>query len=143
MTSKKCKICGNSFRPFRTTDRYCSVLCAAQDVKPVQRGLPDFRGVERETRKAIRNRSPKRQNQERLYYGKTRPEYLEEHPFCEAKNCGRLSTEIHHKKGRIGNLLNNIKWFMATCHDCHEKIENNPNWARIMGYILSRYSKKI
>jgi len=39
-------------------------------------------------------------------YKKVREAYLESNPNCEAKlnGCNFESTEIHHKKGRIGNF---------------------------------------
>lgn len=30
---KRCKMCPNKFRPYRSTDRYCSPKCAAEDSK--------------------------------------------------------------------------------------------------------------
>lgn len=38
-------------------------------------------------------------------YRIVRKEYLEEVTICEYPRCTHQSTEIHHKKGRIGPLL--------------------------------------
>jgi len=34
---KKCKECGNEFRPFKTTDKYCSYSCASKNEKPKEK----------------------------------------------------------------------------------------------------------
>lgn len=68
-------------------------------------------------------------------YHELREEYLKERPLCEV--CGKNpSTEIHHKRGRVGKNL--FQDFLAVDRDCHRRIEENPDWARKEGYILSR-----
>lgn len=87
----------------------------------------------------IRRLSIKRASEYEEYYP-LRNDYLKKHPRCEC-GCGRRSTEVHHKKGKIGKLLCEVKFFMAVARFCHEKINNNPEWAMEMGYSLSRLSK--
>lgn len=93
----------------------------------------------------IAPRSKKRAKEERDY-STVRKEYLEEHPICEV--CIRENnpykypaTEIHHKKGRIGPLLTDSRYFLAVCRDHHEFIENNPKWAKLKGYSINRLTK--
>jgi len=87
----------------------------------------------------IKPRSKKRAAQEREY-AKVRVEYLESHPECEV--CGWFhSFQIHHKKGRIGELLTDTKYFLAVCYTCHQKIEMWPKWAKEKSYSLSRLAK--
>jgi hypothetical protein len=50
--------------------------------------------------------------------------------------------QIHHKKGRIGHLLWNTKYFLAVCPNCHRYIEDHPEQARSNGWSLSRLSKE-
>lgn len=81
--------------------------------------------------------------QERLaIYRPTRDKYLKEHLICEVKGCDKSSTNVHHKKGRIGELLYDIDYFLACCSTCHpQKIHfTHVKWAIEMGYILN--SKK-
>lgn len=87
----------------------------------------------------MRNRSLKRQKQEREYKI-VKAAYLEEHPYCEAEwMChGLLAVEIHHKKGRIGDLLCDKKYFLAVCRMCHDRIEQHPKEAKEQGFSLSR-----
>lgn len=88
----------------------------------------------------IRRRSKKRAKQEREYL-KLRDWYLSRQPTCEVKGCNCQSTEIHHKKGRVGDLLTDIRFFLAVCWVCHVYIETQPLWAKERGYSLSRLSK--
>ena len=85
----------------------------------------------------IKPYSTKRGKQVREYK-KIRIQYLRNNPLCEV--CGGLATTIHHKKGRIGELLTNTKYFLPACMRCHDKIEINPEWAREKGYSLNRLS---
>ncbi len=54
-------------------------------------------------------------------------------PNCEV--CGCPATDIHHKAKRGKNLYN-METFMATCRLCHNKIHDNPAWARELGYLI-------
>lgn len=73
-------------------------------------------------------------------YNELRISYLKKHRKCEVKNCNKEAVEIHHKKGRIGdNLFND---FLATCHEHHMQIEQDPDWAKHEGYTQSRINKE-
>lgn len=83
-------------------------------------------------------------------YKNARKEYLELHECCEVKLPGcsiptiefdSKGLQIHHKKGRIGDLLTDKNYFLAVCHNCHVYLEQNPLFARLHGYSLSRLSK--
>lgn len=71
-------------------------------------------------------------------YKKIAKAYLIAHPKCEVRGCNKISEEIHHKRGRVGDLLLNDKFFLAVCRDCHREIEQSPTWAKEQGYSLSR-----
>ncbi len=85
----------------------------------------------------IRKRSLKRAAQEREY-AKLRKVYLFTHPTCEVGGCGCQATEIHHRKGRIGDLLTDETYFLAVCRSHHNYIELHPEEAKEKGYSLSR-----
>ena len=89
----------------------------------------------------IARRSKKRVKQETQYYTIDRPQFLSDHPNCEFEGCGREASEIHHMKGKIEELLNNRKYFLAVCRDHHTWIENNPEEAKERGYSCSRLAK--
>lgn len=89
--------------------------------------------------KPIKPRSEKRVKEESKY-SKARKEYLADHPNCEARliGCTQLACQIHHKKGRIGELLYNKKFFLAVCDHCHKWIEAHPEEAKEKGFSLNR-----
>lgn len=66
-------------------------------------------------------------------YSSLRLEYLFDHIDCEI--CNFLSaTQIHHKELR-GKNHNNVETFLAVCNHCHQRIHENPKWARENGYL--------
>lgn len=70
-------------------------------------------------------------------YEQARDEYIKKNPICEA--CNEEHTDcIHHKAGRIGSLLYNPRYFLSVCNICHDTIENNPEWAKEMGFSVIR-----
>lgn len=73
----------------------------------------------------------------RAKYAKYRPlrdKYMVEHPDCEI--CGNRSQDLHHKAGRVGDLMSNIDYFMAVCRKHHNWIHENPKEAREKGYLI-------
>lgn len=87
----------------------------------------------------IRNRSLKRAAQERLYYGTTRPAFLAANKACHCCCC-RPATDIHHKKGRTGKLLNDTRFFVALCRKCHSRIEQDNEFAYTNRFKINRAS---
>lgn len=72
-------------------------------------------------------------------YALVRAEYLHEHPYCEAGLCrGSMATEIHHRAGKIGDLLTDKSKLIAVCRECHQWIHENDAEARERGLLLSR-----
>lgn len=91
----------------------------------------------KKTQKRIRQVSKKR-GRENGQYLVLRKVFLENHPICQVDKCKNPATTIHHKKGRIGKLLCDIRHFLAACVDCHQKIELEPEWAKENGYSEDR-----
>lgn len=71
-----------------------------------------------------------------------------ENKFCRLFP-GNLATEVHHKKGRVGYaddwarrngipLLIDVRYFLPVSREGHNKIENNPEWAKALGYSHDR-----
>ena len=79
---------------------------------------------------------------ENLKYQVLRTEFLgkKENQVCPI--TGKKTTEIHHKKGRVGSLFLDIRYWLAVSREGHKKIEENPEWAKKEGYSLSRLSKE-
>lgn len=85
----------------------------------------------------IAPRSKKRIAQEKIY-SQLRKAFLnkEENKICPITN--EITTTIHHKKGRIGDLLIDTRYWIALSMDGHAFVEQNPEWAKENGYSLSR-----
>lgn len=73
-------------------------------------------------------------------YKDLREEFIAKHPLCQANICGctKASTEIHHKKGRIGKLLLYVKYWLAVCSHCHTYITENSKWAIENNFSIKR-----
>ncbi len=108
------KFTGGSFRP---------------DLKPEPK--------EKAKKKKIRSLSIKRENQNKDYL-LLRKLFLKD-KRCQC-GCSREAVDVHHQKGRIGDLLCNVKFWLAVCREHHKEIEENPVWAKKMGYSLDRIS---
>lgn len=73
-------------------------------------------------------------------YSKRRMAFLTVHSHCQAKlqGCSGEATEVHHKAGRIGELLILISKWLAVCRSCHRWIEENPLEAKELGFSEDR-----
>lgn len=87
----------------------------------------------RQTR--LRNRSARMAALLRIY-AKKRQTFLEANPCC--LRCGGTATEVHHAKGRVGDLLLNEEHWRPACSDCHRYITEHPAEAIERGWSLPR-----
>jgi hypothetical protein len=92
--------------------------------------------------KRISITSVKRKAEEKLYL-KKKKEYLTKNIRCEVKGCNRVSDDLHHKRGRVGKLLYDERFFMAVCRNHHTEIETNPDWAIENKYSLKRLNETV
>jgi hypothetical protein len=76
-------------------------------------------------------------------YSRLRDAFLTAKPRCEAKlvGCTGVSTEIHHKAGRVGDKYLRIGTWLAVCRNCHTWIEINPAEAKELGFSESRLNE--
>jgi hypothetical protein len=81
----------------------------------------------------------KKLTKEMVKYNKEVKIFLAENPVCPV--TGGKATQVHHKKGRIGKLLMDKRFWLAVSDEGHRKIELNPEWAKEMGYSISRLKK--
>lgn len=82
----------------------------------------------------IANRSKKRAEEERIYNQLVKV-------FVKGKICPvtkKPATECHHKKGRIGKLLLDTRYWLAVSREGHKWIEEHPIEAKEKGWSLSR-----
>lgn len=90
-------------------------------------------------RTSIAPESEKRKREHKIY-STLRKLFLSNHPECEAKlsGCFNTSTDVHHKKGKIGALFLDVKHWLAVCRLCHNWIELNPIKSKELGLSESR-----
>jgi hypothetical protein len=92
-------------------------------------------------RKRIARRSKKRIAQEKIY-SQLRKAFLnkEENKVCPIMNT--RTTTVHHKKGRLGDLLTDTRYWIALSMEGHVFVEQNVEWAKANGFSLSRLEKE-
>lgn len=143
---KKCKVCGEKFTPKRsTTERHCSFKCAKKDQKTPKK------------RTAVKKISEKR-SKLNPQYSKIRKDFLDqpENKFCKIKGsqCTHIANTIEHRKGRRGYaddwarengipLLIDIRFFLASCSNCNQELERNPELSKLFQLSKIHQGKKI
>lgn len=77
---------------------------------------------------------------ENRIYSTLRKVFLDNHPVCQIRRpgCRVKSSEVHHKKGRIGKLFLDVRFWLAACDRCHKWAEKNPEAAKEAGFSLDR-----
>jgi len=145
MNIKKTRICArkgcnSEFRLHKTTDKFCCYACYLADLKE-----KDQKKTKVVARKTIKQFSDKRMIENRKY-AKLRKEFLskKENGLCPvAKKVFKIdvkATEIHHKAGRVGKLLNDTTKWLAVSRVGHCWVHQNPEKARKIGFLLSSSS---
>jgi hypothetical protein len=76
-------------------------------------------------------------------YRKIAAQFIKSHPKCAVKGCKKASECVHHKAGRVGELLLNKSLFLPVCLEHHRQIEENPEWSKENGYSISRLKEKV
>lgn len=84
-------------------------------------------------------------------YTKLNKAFLAANPWCTACdkiktvdptiNCGGRATEIHHKAGRLGELLTDTAGFLGTCSAGHAWIEAHPRESKKLKLSQTRLTK--
>jgi len=78
----------------------------------------------------------KQQPERRRLWRAARERMLKARPWCEL--CSVKATEVHHRRGREGDLIRDERFLMCVCSACHRHIHANPAWAYERGYLLKR-----
>lgn len=130
--------CHNEYTKYRSTDKYCSYDCKKKNFKPKQK---KYHIIPKKTKKKAKADAK---------YLKVRFEFMNS---LESQICpvfiNKSVTDVHHMKGKEGfaddwardndvPLLIDIRFFLAVSRAGHDKIENNPIWAKEMGYSVDR-----
>ena len=125
------KGCKKEFRLYKSTDKYCSGECAfiSQKAKPKKKQTP------------IKPYSEKRKRESYTYTKKRKTFLLKpENKYCPVTstvfNEIHLTTEVHHKAGRKGKLLNYVPFWLAVSRKGHNWIHDNPEEAYQRGFLI-------
>ena len=80
-----------------------------------------------------------------LAYLAQRQVYLKQHPFCKVgiEGCMGKATQVHHMRGRIGELMLDENFWLPVCAFCHNHVETHCEWAKEMGFSESRLNTTI
>jgi hypothetical protein len=117
---KTCK-CGKEFKQYNSLQKYCSYTCQNKYAKP----------------KRISQISEKRKT-EIQQYSILRKEFLSDPKNQICPITKQPTTDVHHKKGRVGSLFLDTRYWLAVSREGHVMIEENPEWAKEKGYSLNR-----
>lgn len=73
-------------------------------------------------------------------YALLRDAFITAKPRCEAKlvGCTGISSDVHHKAGRVGENYLKVGTWLSVCRSCHRQIEDNPEMAKELGLSQSR-----
>jgi hypothetical protein len=85
--------------------------------------------------KAINKTSDKLKEELKTYRKEAR-RFLSQHPLCAI--CKQPATTVHHKAGRIGELLLDKSKWLQLCLPCHQQVTEDSAWAIKNGYSESR-----
>lgn len=101
--------------------------------------------VKSATTRTISPKSEKRIIQEKQY-ATLRKKFLSEHPYCAGKlnGCTGYNVDtltIQHKRGRVGSLFLDIRYWIPLCLTCHIWVNEHPKEAEELGLAESRLNK--
>lgn len=133
--------CTNEFIKFRTTDKYCSWTCQNKNSKSKsKKKLYKIPKVSKKQKTALAE------------YFKVRADFMNglDSIICPVYP-NKTVTDVHHKKGKEGfadewakenniPLLIDVRYFLAVSRSGHQKIEENPIWAKEHGFSIDRLS---
>ena len=122
---KICKVCKTEFKQYTSLTK-CK--CLGSVAKP------------KVTKKYVIPKVSEKRKIENLKYSVLRIEFLgkKENQVCPITK--QPTTDIHHKRGRVGNLFLDIRYWIALSREGHKFVEENPEWSKKNGYSLNRLS---
>jgi hypothetical protein len=120
---KICKSCGNEFRQYTSLDK-----CKCRSSKPQPKQKKAY----------VIPQVSKKRKVEMLQYSVLRTEFLANKKNQVCPITKQPTTDIHHKKGRVGSLLLDTRYWVALSREAHKFVEENPEWAKENGYSLNR-----
>ena len=118
LKTKKCKVCGKNFLPYRSTDKHCSFTCFYKDKKPV-----------------AKKKSKIKQFSDKQIYDKNRlaniaQNYKDNDGYNNCQYCKQTGLgETHHIVSRSKVQSHPQKHcklnLILVCRECHRLLEND------------------
>lgn len=79
-------------------------------------------------------------------YRAIKARFMLEHPICQAcekvnlhvgypLRFSKFADDIHHSRGKVGELLFDTRFFFAVCRTCHRYLHDHPAIARQLGFL--------
>lgn len=136
----KCKICAERFNPTYFLQKHCSKqVCKELWIELVLSEKGQVDNAFRSKSKPIKKVSDKKALQD-IIYKSERIKFLmlPENKICPITK--QTTTDVHHKKGRLGDLYLDKRYWVALSREGHKYVEEHPEWAKENGYSLSRLS---
>lgn len=125
------KDCCNEFKQFNSLQKYCSPACTNKNRKVNLKLTPIYKIPPVSKKRKVEN----------ARYSVLRTEFLSKPENQKCPITGWPTTDIHHKRGRVGQLFLDTKYWVALSREGHAFVEENPEWAKENGYSLDRLSK--
>lgn len=124
----------------RTSPSYCKTCWFRENPTVIKKSPPTSANEATEPKKQYTIPKVSDKQVKRLVeYRKVRDKFLKENPICEV--CGSPNVQLHHKKGRIGDLLTDTAHFASLCDKHHRYAELHPEWAKTNGLSENRLDK--
>ena len=127
---RKCKVSGHEWKQYNSLQKCPCTDCVSERVEKEKAKPPKIKAK-------IKPVSDKRKKEDALYQLE-RVLFLRQPENQKCPITGKPTTDVHHMKGRIGDLLLNKKYWIALSREGHKYVEENPEWAKENGYSLNR-----
>ena len=137
MNSKLCVICQE--QPKSKTYFNCKTCINLSCIEKFRKQSYEKQNSKVKNKNPIKKISDKRKLDD-IIYKSERIKFLmlPENKICPITK--KQATTIHHKKGRLGSLYLDKRFWVALSMEGHEFVEKNPIWAKENGYSLNRLS---
>lgn len=131
---KICSVCEKSSYLWKSSPPMCKNCAGKSKIENV---TPEPKLKEYFIKNEISPMSDKRKK-ELAIYRVNRDVYFKLKPVCEFEGCSSTKVTLHHKRGRVGRYLTDMRYFCSLCPKHHTFVNENPDEALKMGLVASR-----
>lgn len=133
---KKCKIEGCKYdsriRGYCASHTYLDPVTIKKKEQALEKlkNKPKKKYTIKKSSTPIKKLGNTRKKEYEQYYNQTLPEFFSNPKNTVCKVCGRSPVDPHHTRGKVGSLLNDLRYLIPLCREHHRKAEENPSWAK-------------